>query len=146
MTTNRRRFTIAAVTLITAAAAVALALAAWPESSAEAKSNYCDSLRNLSSTVMSYQGLDPRTATSDQLETASSDVTDAWNRVVDDANDWANAYDNPLGNAYDDLYWAYQGLPDDQTVPEDVNDLEPELSAFPDAFRETFDGSGCAEA
>jgi hypothetical protein len=134
---------------IVGAAAVAAGLGllvafAWPEDSATAKQNYCDSLRNLSSTVMSYQGLNPATATNDELESASNDIKDAWNRVEDDANDWANAYDNPLGNAYDDLYWAYQDLPGDNTVAEDLHDLQPELSAFPEAFHKTFDGSGCA--
>jgi hypothetical protein len=65
-------------------------------------------------------------------------------QVVDDANDWVNAYDNPLTQAYDDLYGAIDALPGDNTVAEDIQDLQPELSAFPEAFHETFDGSGCA--
>ena len=125
---------------------VGLAIALWPESSATAKHNFCNSLNNLSTTVLNYQGLDPRTATNDQLDAAANDITDAWNQVADDANDWANAYDNPLGEAYDDLYWAIQGLPGDNTIAEDMRDLQPELSAFPQAFHETFDGSGCATA
>ena len=120
-----------------------LLIAFWPENSATAKRNFCNSLSNLSSTVMSYQGLNPATATNDQLDSAADDISSAWNDVVDNANDWANAYDNPLGNAYDDLYWAIQALPSDNTIAEDLNDLEPELSAFPNAFHETFDGSGC---
>lgn len=115
------------------------------ESSATAKKNYCNSLSNLSSTVMSYEGLDPATATNDELDAANDDIADAWNNVVDDANDWANAYDNPLGNAYDDLYWASQDLPDDYTVAQDLEALQPELSAFPQAYHETFDGSGCSD-
>jgi len=122
----------------------ALVVAFWPVSSAEAKSNYCNSLNNLASTVVSYQGLDPVNATNDELEAAYDDIYDAWNDVVDDGNDWANAYDNPLTNAYDDLYWAIQTLPGDNTIAEDIEALQPELSAFPQAFRDTFDGSGCS--
>jgi hypothetical protein len=95
---------------------------------------------------MTYQGMNPATATNDQLDSAANDITDAWNAVVDDANDWANAYDNPLGEAYDDLYNAINTLPGDNTVAEDIEDLQPELSAFPQAYQETFDGSGCATA
>ena len=138
---------IAAAILGVAAVAAGIGLLVaftWPEDSATAKQNYCDSLRNLSSTVMSYEGLDPVTATNDERDAAYDDITNAWNRVEDDANDWANAYDNPLGEAYDNLYWAYQDLPGDNTVAENIHDLQPELSAFPEAFQETFDGSGCA--
>jgi hypothetical protein len=123
--------------------AVALTFAFWPENSATAKKNFCTSLNTLSTTVMNYQGLDARTATNDQLDTAAEDIDNAWNDVVDNANDWANAYDNPLREAYDDLYYAIQDLPGDNTISQDLNDLEPELSAFPGAFHETFDGSGC---
>jgi len=141
------RTKIATVTLGTVAilAGVAvLGVALWPESSAAAKRDFCSSLSNLSSTVMSYQGLDPVTATNDQRDAAYNDIGDAWNAVVDDANDWANAYDNPLTQAYDDLVWAVDALPSDYTVAQDLQAVEPQLAAFPEAFNETFDRSGCA--
>jgi hypothetical protein len=120
---------------------------AWTgESSATAKANYCDSLRNLSSTVMQYEGLNPLTATNDELSTAADDIANAYDDVVDNANDWANAYDNPLTAAYDDLYWAIDALPSDYTVAQDLDALQPEFAAFPQAFQETFDGSGCSSA
>jgi hypothetical protein len=123
----------------------ALTVALWPENAATAKKNFCNSLDNLSTTVMNYQGLDTRTATNDELDAAYDDISSAWDDVVDDANDWANAYDNPLNEAYNDLYWAVQDLPGDNTVAQDLEDLQPELSAFPEAFHETFDRSGCSE-
>jgi hypothetical protein len=116
------------------------------ETSAEAKADFCNSLQNLSSTVMSYQGLDVRTATNDDLDAAADDINDAYDEVVDDAEDWANADDNALANAYNDLYWAIQGLPGDNTIAEDYDALEDELAAFPSAYNETFDGSGCTTA
>jgi hypothetical protein len=36
-----------------------------------------------------------------------------------------------------------EDLPEDNTIAEDIEELEPELSAFPQAYRDTFDGSGC---
>jgi hypothetical protein len=127
-----------------AGAITLLVVALTPESSATAKKNFCKSLDNLSSTVMNYQGLNPTTATNDQLDAAADDINDAWNDVVDNADDWANAYDNPLADAYDDLYYAIQDLPGDNTIAQDLEDLEPQLSAFPEAYHETFDGSGCS--
>jgi hypothetical protein len=95
---------------------------------------------------MNYEGLDPRTATNEELDSASGDIEDAWNEVVDDAEDWANASDNPLTEAYNDLYSAVQGVPGDYMVAESLEAVDEELSAFPQAFSETFDGSGCSSA
>jgi len=126
-------------------AGLVLLVAAWTtESSSEAKADFCDSLTTLSSTVMQYQGINPATATNEELDNAADDIADAYDEVVDDAEDWANAYDNPLNIAYNDLYWAIQDLPSDNTVAEDMASLDDELSAFPQAFTETFDGSGCS--
>jgi hypothetical protein len=144
---SQRTKTIAGAVLGVAALAgvVALLVAAfYPESSATAKKNFCNSLDNLATTVLNYEGVNPRTATNDELDAAYNDISDAWNKVADDANDWANAYDNPLAQAYDDLYYAVQDLPGDNTVAQDLNDLQPELSALPQAYQETFDGSGCS--
>lgn len=125
---------------------VLLVSACGGESSASAKENFCDSLSNLSSTVMSYQGVNPATATTDELDSAADDINSAWNDAQDDANDWANANDNALTAAYNDLYNAMEDLPGDYTIAQSLEALEPELSAFPQAFRDTFDGSGCYSA
>jgi hypothetical protein len=122
-----------------------LLVSAWRgESSAEAKADFCNSLETLSSTVMSYQGLNPATATNEELDAAADDITGAYNEVVNDAEDWANAYDNPLNEAYNDLYWEIQFLPSDYTIAEDLDAVSDELAAFPEAYDETFDGSGCS--
>lgn len=124
---------------------VAIAAVAWDgESTETAKANFCSSLTDLSSTVMSYQGLDPRTATNDEMEAAADDIADAYDNVVDEAYDWAEADDNALTEAYDDLYWGIQGLDGDNTMSQNLTDLENELAAFPSAYAETFDGSGCS--
>jgi hypothetical protein len=126
-------------------AGLVLLVSAWVgPSSAEAKADFCDSLSNLSSTVMQYEGLNPLTATNEELDHAADDIYDAYDQVVEDAEDWANAYDNPLNEAYNDLYWEVQYLPEDYTIAEDLAAVEDELAAFPSAFHETFDGSGCA--
>jgi len=136
--------TMLAVAFVAAAAAIALLATAWTgESSATAKQNFCTSLSDFSGTVMNYQGLNPATATNDQLEDAADDINDSWDDVVDDANDWANAYDNELTAAYDDLYYAIEDLDGDNSAGQNLEDLEDELSAIPSAYRATFDGSGC---
>ena len=132
------------VTAIVACVAVALvAVACSGESSAEAKQNYCNSLSDFSSTVMSYQGMNVLTASTDELNAAANDIDAAYNDVVGEANDWANAYDNPLTEAYNDLYYAIEDVDGDATVAEAVNEVQPELEAIPAAYAEAFDGSGC---
>ena len=113
------------------------------ESSATAKQNFCNSLGDFSGAVMRYDGLDPATATIDEFDSAAADVTNSWNDVVEEADDWSDADDNALAAAYDDLYWAIQTMPGDYTVAQSIESLEPGLSAFPGAFRTAFDGSGC---
>jgi hypothetical protein len=126
---------------------IGLLAVAWTgESSDEAKADFCNSVTELNNTVTSYQGLNPLTASTEELDSAKDDIYDAYDEMIDDAEDWANAYDNPLNEWYNDLYWAYQVTSDDLTVAETVTELEDELSAFPAAFDETFDGSGCASA
>jgi hypothetical protein len=121
-----------------------LVAACGGESSETAKQNFCDSLSNLSSTVMSYQGFDPATATNEEWNDAANDISSAWDDVEQEANDWTNADDNALTKAYNDLYDGIQALPEDNTIAEDIDDLQPQLDAFPQAYRETFDGSGCS--
>ena len=140
------KFKLAALTLgasILLALTIGVAYAYDGESSAEAKQSFCESLSDLSSTVMSYEGLNPETATIDELDSAEADITNAWDDVEDEWYDWAYAEDNALMEAYDDLYYAIQDLPGDYTVAQSLDSLEDELSAFPQAFSETFDGSGC---
>ncbi len=120
-----------------------LVAACGGESSATAKKNFCNSLSDLSSTVMYYEGLNPATATNDELDAAADDITNAWNDVVDEGYDWAYAEDNSLTEAYNDLYDGIQSLPGDNTISQDIEALQPELSAFPQAYSDTFDGSGC---
>jgi hypothetical protein len=114
------------------------------EDSQTAKGEFCDSLGDFSTTVASYQGLDPLTATNDELESAYDDISGAWDDVVDQGDDWVNAYDNELTDAYWDLYFAVEDLPGDNTAAENLEELQPELSAFPEAFTATHDGSGCS--
>jgi hypothetical protein len=53
-----------------------------------------------------YNGLDPRTATNAELHSRAADIDAAWDDLVGEAEDWANADDNALTAAYDDLYYV----------------------------------------
>jgi hypothetical protein len=113
------------------------------EDAESAKADVCTSLDELRTTIVGYQGLDPLTATNDQLDDAYDDISGALDDLDEELDEWVNAYDNPLTEAYWDLYYAVEDLDGDNTAQENLIDLEDELAAYPDAFHETFDGSGC---
>jgi hypothetical protein len=113
------------------------------EDSESAKADFCASLGDFSGAVQTYDTLDPQTTTNDEYESAYDDLEDSWNELVSEADDWASAYDNELTDAYWDLYYAVEDLPGDNTMAENIDQLQPELNAFPDAFQATFDGTGC---
>jgi hypothetical protein len=125
--------------------AIVVLAAAWTgESTSEAKADVCDSLAEVSSAYTTYAALDSRTATIGELDEAEDSLEQAWENLVYDAEDWVYADDNVLTEAYDDLYYAYEDLPDDFTVAQSIDALDDELEAIPPAYVEAFDGSGCA--
>jgi hypothetical protein len=140
------------ISTIAAIAAIAVSLVgftllavAWNgESTESAKEDVCTSLSELSSTVMSYDGLNPLTATNDELENAAEDIEEAWDDLVDETYDWVYAEDNALTEAYDDLYYAIQDLDGDNSLADNAEELEDELNAFPEAYQATFTGAGCS--
>lgn len=142
--TKSRLASLIAIGAVFMGSVAAIAYAYDPESSAEAKADFCQSLSDLSSTVMVYGELDPQTATDDQLHRAVLDIDDAWNEVVDDAYDWANADDNELDKVLDDLYWDIQLVSGDNPTAESLEAVEDELSALAEAYRDMIDGSGCS--
>jgi hypothetical protein len=115
------------------------------ESTAEAKDNFCASMSDFSSAYVSYEGLDA-TATNDQYDDAYTDLDDAWDQLVEDAEDFAEADDNELTAAVNDLYNAAIALPGDYTASQNFEALQDEIQALPSAYKATFDGSGCATA
>lgn len=152
-TTPRSRWTRTKSTIVGVLAAgtlvggtAGLTYAFWPEDSATAKSDFCDSARDFATTVKSYQGLNPATATNEQLDAAYDDVESAYDDMIDEGNEWVNAYDNELTDWYFELEDAVDDLPSDNTAAQNVEDLEPTLAEFPAAFEATFDKSGCDPA
>ncbi len=116
------------------------------EDTESAKADVCQSLDELGATITSYAGLNPLTATNEELDQAYDDIDSALDSVAEETDEWVNAYDNPLTDAYWDLYYAVQDLDGDNTAQDNLIELEDELKAYPDAFAETFDGSGCETA
>jgi hypothetical protein len=143
--TDRMR-TIIAVTLaggaLAGGAAVTVNALAF-EDVDSAKADVCTSLDELRTTIVSYQGLNPLTATNDQLDAAYDDIAGEVDDLDEELDEWVNAYDNPLTDAYWDLSDAVADLDGDNTARENLIDLQDELAAYPEAFHETFDGSGC---
>ena len=145
---SKRAATIAGAALGLGALATLIgvvAVNAWPQDEDSAQEDFCASVDTLATSVQDYHSLDLSTATTDEIRDASEAVDEAYDDMVDEGSEWVNAWDNELTNAYWNLYYAVEALPDDNTVSENVEELEPFLSEFPQAFEETFDGT-CATA
>src|SRR5690606_2767405 len=109
MKISDRARAIIAVTLCggaLAGGAVATVNALASEDTESAKADVCRSLADLNATIVSHQGLDPLTATNDQLDDAYDDISGAVDDLDEELDEWVNADDNPLTEAYWDLYDA----------------------------------------
>jgi hypothetical protein len=107
--------------------------------------DFCASVDTFATTVQDYTTLDPNTATTDEIREASDAIDEAYDEMLDQGNEWVNAYDNELTDAYWNLFYAVEDLPGDNTVSQNVDEFEWYLSELPAAYQETFDGS-CAAA
>jgi hypothetical protein len=113
------------------------------ESQATAEENLCASMQGLSSAFVQLQGLDLQTATTADLEAARQNIQSAWQQVRDDAEDVKEADVTAIEDAGAALDDAIADVPDDATIPEALQQVQPEATALAQTWRETFDDLGC---
>jgi hypothetical protein len=134
--------------LVLAVAAVALIVVVAgcggdSESQASAEESLCASLSDFAASVVRLQGLTVQTASTDDFEAAADDVSEAWDAVVADAEDVAEADTSALESSYNDLEGAIEDAPDDVPVAEAVGTLQEEVAAVAASYREMFNGLNC---
>lgn len=96
-----------------------------PEGEAtHAAGELCEDLRDLRSDADELAALKPASATKEQIEDAYNDVREDW----DDAQEHVTALDvarkDAVQKAADDLRSAYDGVPDDATVPQVIDGVK----------------------
>lgn len=110
----------------------------------EAEASLCDSLGSFETAVTNLRELDSDSS-KEELEAARDDVGDALEQVIEDASDLAGIRLDSLQTAFGDLRAAIDDLPDDTSVSDAVDELEPQLDAIGTAFQGIFAGLNCDE-
>jgi hypothetical protein len=136
-----------AVAFAAAAACLGLAGCGSDEpSQKEAKQQLCASLDNFAASVVALQGLSLKSSSEDDVKTATDNVQDAWDQVVEDAKDVKNASTDQIESAYDDLKQAVQDRPADEPITQVIAGLEPKITAFAQAWKDLASGLDCDAA
>jgi hypothetical protein len=113
------------------------------ESPAEAKQNLCASLDGFAASVTSLQGLALGSSSEDDIKSALDNIQSAWDKVVADAKDVKNVNTDNIQSTYDDLKKAVQDRPTDKPVAQVVAGLQPQLSAFAQAWKQFASSISC---
>jgi hypothetical protein len=137
---HRRRAMLRAGSLVALVAIASALFAACGDDSAEA--SLCTSLDDFQSAVGDLRDLNADSSRED-FEAARDEVLDAWDSVVEDAGDVAGIRVDALQSAVGDLRSSFDDLPEDSTIREKIDELEPELDAIGTAFAALFSGLDC---
>ena len=113
-------------------------------SPASAKETFCADLKNFSAALTGLQGLDPDTASKEDVTSAASDIKDAGQQVESSAKALGEADTSAVQSALDDLEQAVKDLPSGNTLQEDLTALQPALQATAQSFTQIFNGQGCS--
>jgi hypothetical protein len=130
----------------TVVVAIALGVAACggdSESQASAEQSMCQALGNYASAVAGLQGLSLESTKSD-IQSQTEAVQNAWDGVTSAAQEVGSADTSAIESAQSSLQDAVNNLSDDTTVAQAAQDLQPQVQALSQAYKETYDGLDCA--
>lgn len=109
----------------------------------EAATNLCNDLDQFASSFTSMVSLDIQTATIDDIQDAKDAAREDLEEVADSASDVAGARDEELDEAYDDLSNAVNDIDDDQSVPDAIRSIAPEIQQVTTAWEDVFSSIPC---
>ena len=130
------------ISMVVVAAMLSVSLVACGDDAAEA--SLCDSLDSFQAAVSDLRDLN-EDSSKEELEAARDDVGEALEQVISDASDLAGIRVDSLQTAFGDLRTAIDDLPDDTSISDAVDELEPQFDAIGTAFQAIFAGLNCDE-
>lgn len=130
------------ISMLVVVAMLSVSLAACGDEEAEA--SLCDSLAEFQTSLSNLRDLN-EDSTKEELEAARDDVGEALDQVISDASDLAGVRIDSLQTAFGDLRTAIDDLPDDTSISDAVEELEPQLDAIGTAFQGIFAALNCDE-
>lgn len=132
----------AALVLSVGGASPAFAADPSPNSSAAA-AQLCTDLNKLRSDATALFGLNPASATKDQVKSAYDDVRDGWDAVAKSTAEWNAAQREAVKSAADGLKKTWDGLPDDTAGAEAATKLKPQAQMLDSAVKSARTGLKC---
>jgi hypothetical protein len=114
------------------------------ETQAEAQQNLCSSLNGLDTATTNLLGLDPKTASKDDYQSAVSDVENQWNDVKDDAGDLHNINQSMLQSAWNSFSQAVKAVPSSASVSEGLMGVSQAGTQLVNATKSTLNGLNCS--
>ncbi|MFF4321196.1 hypothetical protein [Streptomyces sp. NPDC001568] len=132
----------AALVLSLGGAPAALAAEPTPNQSAAA-AQLCTDLNKLRSDATALVGLNPASATKDQVKDAYNDVKDGWDNVSESTATWDAAQKDAIKSAADGLKKTWDDLPDDTTGTDAAGKLKPQAQQLDTAVKSARTGLQC---
>jgi len=122
------------VLVLAMAVVLVFGLTACAQTTEDAQAAYDEAVENFHAALLDYESLD-MDSTEDEVQEAEDALASAWSDVESTAADLENAQVEDLQSAYDDLERAIDDVPDDATVEEALEMVQPQF----DAVREAWD-------
>jgi prefoldin subunit 5 len=120
------------------------AVACGDDDDASAEEQYCEALDGLEASIAELTALDPATASIDQIDQARDDIQSSLEDVDAAAEDVSADRVDDLDAAYNDLEGAVDDVSSDETVPEALEQIAPEVQAVEQAFQAAVQEVDCA--
>lgn len=99
------------------------------------EAQYCEALDGLEASIAELTALDPATASIDQIDEARDDIQSSLEDVDAAAEDVSAERVDDLDAAYEDLEGAVDDVSSDETVPEALEQIAPQVQAVEQAFQ-----------
>ena len=106
---------------------------------AEAEQELCDSLGSLRDSLSGLSDVE----TSEALEESRDDVSAAFDDVIDAVSGVAGVTAEAIRAAYNEVVASLDDLPDDASISDAIDAIEPGLDSLRDAIGEVFNGLDC---
>ncbi|MEU8779809.1 hypothetical protein [Streptomyces sp. NPDC048606] len=131
-----------ALVLSLGGASAAFAAEPTPNQSAAA-AQLCTDLNKLRADATALFGLNPASATKDQVKDAYEDVRDGWESVSESTATWNAAQKDAIKSAADGLKKTWDDLPDDATATDAAGKLKPQAQTLNTAVQSARTGLQC---
>lgn len=114
------------------------------ESQTQASQSFCSSLDTLDSSLTVLTDLSPTGTSKENYQAAVSEVQSNWDAVKSDASDLQDVTTSELDDAWGTFESAVQGVPEDASVSDALNDVSSATQTLRSSVKSTLSGPDCS--